>query len=179
MQSSRQAFQHARRRRTGVITLELILTLPILMTLLLAIVEFGLALVVAKQVSFASRYGAKISAETPEASLDTFVSSGGLRALIDAQLAEGGIDTGACRIIVRHNLADPNDLASATRIDEPANGCECGFPPVDVPTLAEYVSVTVCVPLEGNIPDLVGYAGFSLEGCFIEETTTYPFEPTP
>ncbi len=51
------------RSRRGIVVVELLLWLPVLLTGLLAVIEFAIMQQVNQQVTLASRYGAKIASE--------------------------------------------------------------------------------------------------------------------
>lgn len=74
-----------RRPRTGSLTMELLLVLPILMVLVLAMLEFSLIFVARQQLTAASREGARVAAiggTAPEvqAAVRTFLGQGTLAA---------------------------------------------------------------------------------------------------
>lgn len=163
--------------------MELLLTLPILLISLAAIVEFGLIYTVNQKVAYASRFGAKLASEEPRASLDDLnLASGGsrLRTAIDRYLSTAEIPTGACTVILEHNVP----VANQTQTDTDGSGCNCGAPATPLPAgpppagNSEYVRVTVCVPLDGNVPDLVSSFGFSIAGFTIEHSTVFRYEPS-
>lgn len=156
--------------------LELILVFPILFILLLAVIEFGLIYAATQYVSHASRFGAKLASEEPTAGLEDFnLSSGGsrLRTQIDNYLQTVEMGTGACRVILQHNVLG---VSNPLQEDTSAMPCDCDPPVANLPTLEEYVRVTVCVPLEGNVPDLLATFGFSIQDRIIEESTTFHYE---
>lgn len=165
-----------------MITVELLLTLPILLISLAAILEFGLIYTVNQKVAYASRFGAKLASEEPRTGLDDLnLASGGsrLRTAINRFLSTAEIPTGACTVILEHNAC----LANQTQTDTDGSGCNCGAPATPLPAgppppgNPEYVRVTVCVPLAGNVPDLVSSFGFSIAGFTIEHSTLFRYEP--
>lgn len=170
-----------RAKRRAVITLELILALPIMIIFLFAVVEFGLILASAQQVSYASRFGAKLASEEPRSSIgglgDFNTASGGsrLRTEIDRFLDTAGFATGACRVTLQHNVSGIDNPLQT----DPDDGCDCAMPMDNLPTMREYVRVTVCVPFQGNIPDLLCGFGVSMEDCHLESTTTFRYENSP
>lgn len=172
----------ARRDRSGAVTLELILTFPILLIAFLAVIEFGMMYSTSQYVSYASRFGAKLAAETPATYLSDYnLSSGGsrLRTAINKYLNVVGLDTGACRVILQHDVPG---ASNPVQQDYPSGAaCNCAVPTANLPKtlLSHYVRVTVCVPLEGNIPDLLCTFGFSIADCTFEESTTFIFEDFP
>ena len=163
-------------RRRAVITVELILALPVLLVLVLAVVEFGMIFAAIQQVAFASRHGAKIAAEEPPGSLPTLNTSAGgsrLRTRIDQLLETNGFASGACRVILEHNLSGMDEVQVD---DDPAVACDCQPPAAALPASGVSVRVTVCVPLEGNVPDLLASFGFSLDGRTVVQSTTWRYE---
>lgn len=174
--------QPCRNRRSAVITVELLLSLPILLIFLAAVLEFGLIYAVSQKVSYASRFGAKLASEEPRTGLDDLnLAAGGsrLRTAINRFLSTAEIPTGACTVIFEHNAC----LANQSQTDTDGSGCDCGAPATPLPAgpppagNPEYVRVTVCVPLIGNVPDLVSSFGFSVAGFTIEHSTVFRYEP--
>lgn len=175
-----------RRPRRAVVTLELILALPILLIVLLAVVEVGLVLAASKHVEFASRLGAKLAAEMPRTggppNLGTFnlpVTTNNLKDRVDQYLQTAGY-TNSCTVILEHNAVGvPNPV----QVDDDGMPCPCdaiGSLPAAVPgppaTAVESVRVTVCLPMEGNIPNCLATFGFDLADCSIRQSTVWPYE---
>lgn len=168
--------------RRGVITVELLLTLPILLIFMAGVLEFGLIFAVNQKVAYASRFGAKLASEEARTTLDDLnLSAGGsrLRTAINRYLSTAEVATGACAVILEHNAC----LANQTQTDTDGAGCDCGVPATALPAgpppsgNSEYVRVTVCVPLAGNVPDLLSGFGFSIAGFEIEHSTLFRYEP--
>lgn len=168
--------------RSGVITVELLLAFPILLIVLAAVIEFGLIYAVNQKVAYASRFGAKLASEEPRTTLNDFnLPAGGsrLRTAVNRFLSTAELPTGACTVILEHNAC----LANQTQTDTDGSGCNCGAPAAPLPAgpppagNPEYVRVTVCVPLIGNVPDLVSSFGFSVAGFTIEHSTVFRYEP--
>lgn len=155
--------------RRGVVTLELILWLPILIIFLLAIVEFALIMQFNQQVSYASRFGAKLAAEVSRLDADTpnlsdYVSGGTLQNEIDVYLANHGISA-SCEVQLEHNACVANTSQTDTAV-----ACRCGASPTTLPAGEPpageaYVKVTVCVRLTGNVPNVLSTFGFDLNGA--------------
>jgi Flp pilus assembly protein TadG len=180
--STNRSPQSGRDRRSAVITVELLLSLPILLITLAAILEFGLIYAVSQKVAYASRFAARLASEEPRTSLDDLnLPAGGnrLRTSVNRFLSTAEITTGACSVIFEHNAC----LANQSQTDTDGSGCNCGSPATALPAgpppagNAEYVRVTVCVPLIGNVPDLVSNFGFSIAGFTIEHSTVFRYEP--
>lgn len=173
--------------RSGIVTLELILVLPILVIFIAMVVEFAELMMVNESVAQASRLGARIASRESRAGLAT-LNTGDLRSQIDAHLTQAGLNTGACRIILEHNLPEydttNNGIRDTTRIDDSPSAGECDCEPqaLPIPTTAppsifvESVRVTVCVPAGGNVPNLLDYVGFDLDNYTISSSTVFQFE---
>jgi len=162
----------------GVVTLELILVFPILMILLLAIIEFGLIYSTIQHVSYSSRLGAKLSSEQSTVNLGTYNQNGGvspLRTEINNYLTTAGFNTLSCQITLQHNVAGAANNTQENPDPAPA-GCDCVAPVNNLPVGSEYVRVTVCVPVTGNVPNLLATFGFDIADYEVEETTTFPYE---
>ncbi|MBD3672513.1 MAG: pilus assembly protein [Planctomycetaceae bacterium] len=160
----------------GVVTLEVILTFPIIFILFLSVIEFGMLYTLSQQVAFASRYGAKIASEEVVAGIPSLNTSGGgsrLRLAIDQHLSEAGVSE-SCSVTLQHNVGG----LAETQIDSPATpaDCECVAHVDYYPFGQPYVRVTVCVDVSENIPDLLGSFGFSIDDTIIEVSTTFAYE---
>ena len=166
------------RRARGVVTLELILVLPILLILMLAVVEFGLIYQSIHHVVYSSRIGAKLAAEQSTANLGDYNKSMGVSALreeIDEYLTAAGFNTVSCQVTLQHNVAAASDPTQLNPDPTPA-GCDCVAPINNFPVGQEFVRVTVCVPTDGNVPNLLSTFGFDISDCELEGTTTFIFE---
>ncbi len=175
---SSHAAPHANaRRRNGVVTLELILAFPILFTLLLVIIEFGLIFSASSHVSAASRLGAKVASKAGTvAGLQALMppvssSPGPLATEINRYLTSAGFVTSACQVTLQYNNGGNQVLT------DPSGGgtCNCSAPTANFPP-TNYVRVTVCVPLSQNVPDLLTMFGFSLTNRSLEHTTTFQLQ---
>ncbi|MFK7776665.1 MAG: pilus assembly protein [Gimesia sp.] len=157
--------------------LELILTMPAFLVIMLAIIQISLIFVVSEQTAYASRYAAKIASETPPASLSV-LNTGLLKTSVDNVLMVGEVPLGSCRVVLEHNVG------AAATINDPvvaAAGCDCDPPVTSLPVVAgavstESVRTTVCVALDGNIPDFLSSFGFSIQNYVVEQSTTYLYE---
>lgn len=166
-------------RRRAVVTLELVLAVPVLLIVLLAVVEVGLILAASKHVEFASRLGAKLAAEATTADLGTLNTAGPLKAEIDQYLNTAGY-TDSCTVILEHNVA-----AAANPVQTNPNPADCvcnpdGALPAAVigppATVVESVRVTVCLPMDGNIPNCLATFGFDLSDCSIRHSSVWRYE---
>lgn len=161
-------------RRSGVIAVELILMLPILLILLAAIVEFGLILSLIQSVEAANRYGARlVSEQSSGADAVAMATGGNLRQAVNRHLRVAGLQRGVCRLSVEHN--GPSNPKQGT--DAPSGAaCDCTPPATTLPLPRTALRLTICVPLEGNVPDLLGGFGFSLDGRVIQQSSTFRLE---
>lgn len=163
--------------------LELILTAPAFLMIMLAIVELSLVYTVIEQTAFASRYAAKIASETSSGTIDDLNADPGgtLKPNVDRVLQVGGIPTGSCRVILQHNVLTGGTVNEINNPTTPVSGCDCDPPSTTLPSVTgaaatDSVRVTVCVKLDGNIPDFLSGMGFSVQDYIVEESTTYLYE---
>lgn len=180
--------------RRAIVVLELILWLPVLAIFLAALIEFAILYQVDKQVAYASRFGAKIASERGRIDLRTLNVGNPsiLKSYIDSYLATAGLGA-SCEVILEHNVcaADnpllPNPFVQQSPASIPA-GCRCA--PVQSPARPtepapypygqahpEFVRVTVCVRVAGNVPDLLDTFGFALNDATLRHSTTFRYEP--
>ncbi len=182
IRSTQTSISHTRR---GIVVVELLLWLPVLLTALMAVIEFALMQQVNQQVALASRYGAKIAAEVTRAftvspnlsDINQTATVNNLQTLIDTFLANAGL-TASCEVRLEHNACVDNTLQVDT-----ATPCTCsatgpvlpaGEPPG--PPGEAYIRVTVCVPLLGNVPNCLSTLGFDLTDRVARHSTTYRVE---
>ncbi len=161
----RSGSPHVDGRRRAVVILELIVTLPALLIVALAIIEFGLIQHGQKHVASASAFGAKIAAET--AGLTT-ATTAATRAAIEAEInthfdvAGYGNVTG---ITLRHNVGGGGVSSSGNCPD-----------PVTPALPTNSVRVSVCVKFTDLSPDLMASFGLNLGNRIAVFTTTFPYE---
>ena len=174
------------RSRRGIVVVELLLWLPVLLTGLVAVIEFAIMQQVNQQVTLASRYGAKIASEVTRAfatspnlsDINQTSTANNLQSRIDTFLANAGL-TASCEVRLEHNACVVNRLQVDTAIP-----CNCtvtgpavlpaGEPPS--PPGEAYVRVTVCVPLLGNVPNCLKTFGFDITSRIARHSTTYRVE---
>lgn len=171
-------------RRRGVAVVELIIWLPVLMTALMAIVEFALMQQVNQQVNLASRYGAKIASEVTRAfatspnlsDINQTATVNNLQSRIDTFLANAGL-TASSEVRLEHNACVNNPLQVDTATPCTCNATGPGTLPAGEPPQGEaYVRVTVCVPLTGNVPNLLSTLGFDINDRIVRHSTNYRVE---
>ncbi|WP_198000376.1 pilus assembly protein [Gimesia alba] len=157
--------------------LELILAAPAFLIIMLAMVQISLIYVATEQTAYASRYAAKIASETPSGALNA-LNTGALKTNVDNVLQVGGLPQGSCRVILEHNLGAHTTIADPV-VALP--NCDCDPPATSLPSVSgaavnESVRTTVCVPLDGNVPDFLSSFGFSIQDYVVEQSTTYLYE---
>ncbi|MDA0835722.1 MAG: TadE/TadG family type IV pilus assembly protein [Planctomycetota bacterium] len=165
------------RARSAVIVFELIVTLPLLLVVLIAVIEFGIIMAGFKQVAIAARTGASVASNTAGLDtgtpLSTQTAAQAARTAIDRQLETAGFGTNASSgLTLRHNVSD------GVGIDPPEASHTEGTcsDPTAISLPARAVRVTLCVEMSTLAPDMLSSFGFSLNGRTIEESITYPYE---
>ena len=170
--------------RGGVVTLELIFAICVLVIVLLATIEVALILAAAKHVEFASRLGAKLAAEADRTDLGMLNSTGVLKDEVDEYLNTAGYSD-SCTVILEHNASGVSNPVQSN--PDPA-ACNCGpvgsLPsavpcPPDPEIIVESVRVTVCLPMDGNIPNCLATFGVDLADCTIQQSTVWRIETNP
>lgn len=175
-----------KRSRRGIVVVELLLWLPVLLTGLMAVVEFAIMQQVNQQVALASRFGAKIASEVTRAfavspnlsDINQSLTVNNLKSRIDVFLANAGLSQ-SCEVQLEHNSCVGNtyQVDTSTPCNCSATGpavLPAGEPPG--PPGEAYVRVTVCVPLEGNVPNCLSTLGFDITGRVSRHSTTYRIE---
>ncbi len=175
MTTALRPVKRLRQARRGAVTLELILTFPIWLIFLLAIVEFGQILSNEQQVALASRVGAEEASQTAILS----PSNGGpvpanVLEAIDQQLASSGISR--CRVIVEHNVLPSSPSPVTVPVTLSTGTCDCDPPATPLPSTRRYVRVTVCVELTEVAPNLLCLFGFDISDKLMQHTTTFRYE---
>jgi hypothetical protein len=125
-------------------------------------------------VAYAARGGAKLASEQPSlAQALSMAGNGQLCAALDHQLQTAGLCKGVCALTLEHNGPDSPNAAS----DDSSSACEnCPTPAGALPTPPVALRLTICVPLEGNVPDLLSSFGFSLAGRKVRHSATFRLE---
>jgi hypothetical protein len=149
------------------VTLELILTVPIWLILLWAIVEWGQILSNQQQLALAARVGAEEASQTAGLASAVAVPTDVLTA-ITQQLDSANIAW--CEVILEHNL---NGSLEELR----TGACDCDPPSTALlPTNRQYVRVIVCTPLTELACNLLGPFGFDISGCIVRHSATFRYE---
>jgi hypothetical protein len=164
----------------GGVTLELIIAFPVWLCFLLATVQFGWLMANLEQVALASRVGALEASQT--ASLP---SSGPVPAevvtVVEHQLQSAGIDPW-CHIFLEHNVESTTNIQLSSANPSHTGSCTCSPPTsteLPFPDCAEYVRVTVCIPMTAVTPNLLKACGFAIDEKFIRHTSTFRYELSP
>lgn len=154
------------------------------MTALMAVVEFAILQQVNQQVALSSRYGAKIAAEVTRAfasspnlsNINQSATVNNLQSRIDTFLANAGL-TASCEVRLEHNACvnNPSQVDTATPCNCSATG-PATLPAGEPPPGEAYVRVTVCLDLNGNVPNLLSTLGFDISGRIVQHSTTYRIE---
>lgn len=176
-------------RRSGVVILELIIWLPILLIFLLAVVEFVILLQVDHSVSYASRLGALIASEASRSTANNPnlsnlnspsavpppLAGESLKEQVDRLLISMGL-TASCQVILEHNATGIASSVQPNPNPAPAD-CNCGPPATSLPASNEFVRVTVCLPCDGNVPNLLSTFGLDLSDSTVTHSTVFRYEP--
>jgi Flp pilus assembly protein TadG len=126
------------RRRAGTVAVELLIVLPLLLSLLLGMVEFSMFLAARQQVTTASREGARVAA------------LGGTTAEVQLAVAQ---------FLGAGNLGNAN--AQVQFIAQAGLSAASG----------DAVQVIVSLPVTQAVPDLLAFAGISLQNQNIVAST--------
>lgn len=156
-------YERAAKRRSGGVVLELILTLPILLILLLAIVEFYLLYANLPRLEAASRAGALAASRISLPSGGSPPNS--VIAAVDRQLET--LNLPGRQIILLHDTqGGTTQLADGTSYPAPTDLMD------HLPTTRNYVRVAVQTPMTGLTPNLLQSLGMDISGRIVSQTTT-------
>ncbi len=146
--------------------LELLLSLPVWLIGLLAVVEFGNLFSNLQQVALASRVGAEVAARTSSPPQGGSIPSSILSA-IDDQLAAANITPS--EVVLEHNVGGTYvKLVDGT-------SSFAGPPQQTLPAVGTYVRVTVCVPATQLTPNVLRSFGFDVQTWDVGESTTFQY----
>ena len=160
-------------RRQGSVTLEMIITLPVWLIVMGAVVQFGLLIGNRQQVALAARVGAEEASRTADLDLtsDNGPVPSNIVTKVEQQLQSSGISQ--CKVTVEHNLAgDPPITLSSGTCDCPTFGNSATWPPAS----GSYVRVTVYVPATELTPNILKFFGFDISERYIRNATTFRHE---
>lgn len=174
MSLHRHYFDHARKRsrphrRTGSVTLELILAAPVFAIFLIAVIQFGVFFANMQSVALACRVGAS------QASEDLTPTVAEVEAAVEEQLLSSNIQH--CRIRLEYSTGDGASVMSSDTGS--CTGCGPNSNLAAAPGGEDYVRVTVCVELKEVMPNLSSMFGFNVAGTparFAECTTVLRHE---
>jgi Flp pilus assembly protein TadG len=152
--------------RSGSISVELLLNIPVWLMLLFGTVEFGSVLTQLAQVSLASRVGAEVASRSVGLGASDCVPDEVAKA-VARQLAGAGI--GCAKVILEHNLGGaPAALVSGTQAGTP--------PKTALPNMGTYVRVTVLVRWKELTPRLLEWIAPGLSAQFLAQSTTRRYQ---
>ena len=160
--------------RRGIVTIEIILTLPIFIIAVMAIVELGLLVSNEQIVEMSSRAGTQVASE-----LATIPSSGSVPVSVQAAVARELAQIGATNYHVRleHNInfsGAPGATMASVVLTTVTTGGPPNCPPPPTIALApnrRYVRVTVCVYSTALTPNLLNNFGVNLSNRVSDQTT--------
>jgi hypothetical protein len=161
-------------RRTGAVTLELLLALPVLIIAIIAIVQFGLFFTNMQQVALACRVGAEEASQTPGLPHSGDVPAN-VVSIILKQLENSCI--APCAIILEHNQGG---MEHTLRCDFDNDGdllpdcpdCEPPASPIPLST----ARVTICIALTELIPNCLAAWGFDISDEVVHCSATFALE---
>jgi len=137
---------------------ELLLTMPVFMIFLLAVVQFGILFGNLQSLALASRVGAEAASEI---NLTTGVPAS-VEDAVTKQLTASGISS-YCRIRLEHNVV--NQANPQAYLLPVTGACDCDpdtiLPVADRPSY-RYVRLTVCVQLSALMPNLLTVFGLDI-----------------
>jgi hypothetical protein len=154
-------------RRRGAVTLELILTLPVIVVLLVAIFEYGTIMVLQAAVTHAATVGAREAGKCSDVSLVARVvqSVVGVNCITISDVPGSGT-----KVV----LEDGTEGVSV--FGDPNLNCQLPTNPLN----PDEVRVTVCVALSAApVCDPLGDFGFSLLGCQFQVSSLVKKEVFP
>jgi Flp pilus assembly protein TadG len=149
-----------RRRRSGAVMVEAILSIPVLLIAMLAVIVFGWVALIEHAVNTAAIEGARIGAKlegTDDEVLEVISEIVGIYELQTSDTNPAGAGQG--------NVYTRIDRGSET--ETYGNSDIAGMPVGPTPSDSQ-VRVTVCVRITDVVPDLLETFGFSLVGRTIE-----------
>jgi Flp pilus assembly protein TadG len=148
------------------VAIELLLSLPVWLIGLLAVIEFGNLFSNLQQVALASRVGAEAAARTAALPSSGSIPSS-ILSIIDDQLAAANI--APSEVILEHNAG-----GTYVRLVE-GDGSSAGPSQQTLPAVGTYVRVTVCAPATQLTPNLLQSFGFDAHAWDVAESTTFQY----
>ena len=146
-------------RRGAIESIELLISLPILLLVTLGVIHFGLLISNLQHLALASRVGAIAASQVTPESFDEEDVPADIQNAVSHQLEINGIDN--YEIHLEYNLGDGVESESMS-----VGEIECEAPEeLDPGPSRNYVRVTVCVRLDELTPNLFPTFGFSIGGA--------------
>lgn len=162
--------------RSAAVILELILTLPILMIALAAIVEFGLLLNNLQYVESASRAGVQVASGLSAANLNSGSLDTAILTAVNQELANIGPGVVARQVYLQHNVdpAPPHSVGPTVMVCDGVSTTPCPYVTVTAPSAPAtvYVRVTVFVDFPDVAPNALAYFGLDFSNSIVQQTTT-------
>lgn len=169
-----------RAERRAAVVLELILTLPILMIALVAIVEFGLLVSNLQYVESASRAGSRVAsrlAPTGPNQLNNGALPPDILTAVNTELANIGPGVVARQVYLEYNVDSMGGVVVMPFMDcGGASTTPCPYVAVNAPTISlttAYVRVTVFVDFPDVAPNALAYFGLDFSSSVVQQTTTH------
>ena len=157
-------------QKSGVTILEVILVTPVIVTMLFAVVEFGLLYANLQYLPLASRVGAKVAAEQPGGIAATITQDTLTKVTSAVETVLSNVGITDCKVVIENS--NGGEVKSP-----PVGGCECMTPPAAPPSsTVDGVRVTVCVELAELTLDLLSSVGFTCGAEVGRASTTLPYE---
>jgi Flp pilus assembly protein TadG len=150
----------------GAVAIELLLSLPVWLIGLLAIIEFGSLFSNLQHVALASRVGADVAARTSSLPESGSIPSAILDAVND-QLAAANITPS--EIVLEHNLGGSYVMLVQ------GQSAFSGPSQQTLPAVGTYVRVTVCAPAMQLAPNILRSFGLDIQGWDVGESTTFQY----
>lgn len=167
--------------RRGGAVLELVLTLPVFIIALFAIIEYGFLLGSQQQLVYASRIGALVASETDLLpATDSQFAGSEIDLAVRRHLGQAGIDTSDANLRITLDYLE-DAAAVPQQVVEVQTGSLPNVPAPQLPsppTSREFVRLTVYVEIvNGKLtPNLLKTLGFDIEGRVAQQTTTLRWE---
>lgn len=163
-------------RRSAAVTLELILTLPIIGLLLVGIVELGLLLGNLQYVEFASRTGALVAMRLSPATLNSGTLPASILSAVNQELNQMTPGAVARQVYLEHNVSAGGGVGPMVMRCGGLTTVPCPYRTVKAPSApggATYVRVTVFVDFSEVAPNALASVGLDYSTTVVQQTTTY------
>lgn len=159
-----------RHRRAGV-TLELVLSFPVLLIAFLAAIQFGMLFSKNQQLALASRIGALAASQSLALTPVNGPVPPSILLPITRQMNLMGVSSFG--VLIEHNATNPMPMAPILL----ASGTPAATQPsTPLPVNGRYVRVTVCVKVTQIAPDLLGLFGLDISTDNAQQTSVFRYE---